>query len=236
MKKSSVSSFEILDDMIYVLSKNKIKNINIIGQAASSHRAKSSKMEQLYEGIHNGKFKNDEDAALALGYDSAKNTAYIKLKHELKKRLLNTLLFIDTEQPFFTDLEKARYNAKREWACIDVLWLRGASKSAVFLAEELFQYALYYEITFVALDIAKKLLSHYSLHGDKKKYNYYHEQCNLLQKTYQAETEAEICNSELMILSARNNAHKPALVSLSENCLTRLSTYDDIHSVTFLGF
>jgi hypothetical protein len=236
MRKTNISSFEILGDIIEVVSRNKVKNINIIGQNTAVNRSKPSKLQQLYEGIHDGIFTSDIDAINALGYDNVKNSAYVKLKYDLKKRLLNTLFFIDTEQPLFTDLEKARFNARRESVAIDFLWLRGARNSAVQLFEELLIFVLQYEMTNFALDIAKKLTTYYSLHGDKKKYAYYKGITIEQQRIYEAETKAELFVSEFTILNARKSGIKPQMYDMAKDFLAQLEPYNDIESVTFISF
>ena len=236
MRKPPPSSFEILTDIVYVVDKNKIKNIRIIGNPDTDKNAKKSKIELLYEGLHYGTFKTDADAAAALGYTDEKEGAYIKLKHELKKRLVNTILFIDTEQAAFTDLDRARFLAKRDWVAIDFLWLRGARRSAVELAEYLFPITEKFEITFICLDIAKKLAGNFALDGNKKKYAYYAEAVKKYNRIFNAETEAELLYTQFASMNATNKSHKPEIYAMAKQCLKQLEVYNDVNSVTYISF
>lgn len=236
MRKSPPSSFEILSDTVYVVDKNKIKNIRIIGNPDTDKNAKKTKIELLYDGLHYGTFKTDADAAVALDYKDEKDGAYIKLKHELKKRLVNTILFIDTEQAAFTDLEKARFLAKKDWVAIDFLWLRGARRSAVELAEVLFPIAEKFEITFICLDIAKKLATNFALEGNKKKHKFYSDAIEKYSRWLNAETIAEQLHTETMVLGALNKSHKPEIYYIADNALNKLKDYEDVISITFISF
>jgi hypothetical protein len=53
------------------------------------------KEDLLHEGIKNGTYTTDEDAALSLYESNANDVRYKMLKHRLKKKLLNNLLFLD---------------------------------------------------------------------------------------------------------------------------------------------
>ena len=54
-----------------------------------------SKEDVFYEGIKNGKYESDEDAARSLYNSGPNDVRYKMLKHRLKKKLLNNLLFLD---------------------------------------------------------------------------------------------------------------------------------------------
>lgn len=54
-----------------------------------------SKEDTLYDGIRNGEFTSDEDAAQSLYKSNPNDVRYKMLKHRLKKKLLNNLLFLD---------------------------------------------------------------------------------------------------------------------------------------------
>jgi hypothetical protein len=236
MKKAPLSNFEILQDIIYIVDKNKVKKITVIGNPDTNGNKKKSKIELLYEGLHYKTFATDTDAAAALGYKGEKDTAYIKLKHELKKRLLNTILFIDTDKPHFSDLERARFSAKHDWITLEFLLLRGGRRSGLQLAEELFALAEKFEITLIALDIAKKLMTNFALDGVKRKYEYYKAAIERLIFVYNAETEAELLCTKFVSANATNKSHKPELYQLGVECLAYLSKYENVKSIVYLSF
>jgi hypothetical protein len=133
-------------------------------------------------------------------------------------------------------LDKARFSAKRDWVGIDFLWSRGARRSAIELAEDLFPITEKYDITFMSLDIAKKMAGNFALDGNKKKYDYYVEAVKKYSKIFLAETEAELLYTQFAAMNAVNKSHKPEMYAMADNCLKQLEVYSDVSSATYIGF
>lgn len=86
---------EELKELIKIVSKVKVQQIEIIGHDASN---KSVKSQALYDGIASSQFDTDEEAALAIYGPNYKKDTYRKLKKHLENKLLNTLFFIDVSE------------------------------------------------------------------------------------------------------------------------------------------
>ena len=102
-----------LESLISVITKNKVKQIKIIG----GHTKDKSLLSTFYEKIAEQEFENEEDA-LEYFYGDKPNKQYYftRLKSSLKERLLNTLFFIDINQPSFNVHQKAYYNCYKNSA------------------------------------------------------------------------------------------------------------------------
>ena len=76
-----------------IVTKKKVKKIEIFDDYSLSQ--KSSKFNDFYEAVVNDKFETDEQAAEYLYGSPSTDDKYRQLKSRFKKRLLNTLFFLD---------------------------------------------------------------------------------------------------------------------------------------------
>ncbi|WP_161891023.1 hypothetical protein [Pontibacter russatus] len=79
---------------LYKIAKlvTKSVNLSLVLPIANSRYGKE---DALYDGIKKGIYSSDEDAARSLYNSSPNDVRYKMLKHRLKKKLLNNLLFLD---------------------------------------------------------------------------------------------------------------------------------------------
>ena len=162
---------ERLKELVHVISKTKVQNIEIIG---NSNLPPSSLLQRLYDGINTEAFTTDEEAAMELYGSDPNNSNYKQLKYHLEQRLLNTLFFIDVNQPKYKSFQKAYYSCHINMARTSILFGKAASKTAVSLAERTIRNALKFEITSVIVDLSRYLKIYYANHGKgNKKYVYY---------------------------------------------------------------
>jgi len=177
-----------LVELIETIERNKLKSIELQGGRKKSNR----KFDQLYEGIRKGEITNDEEA-IELLYGTDLNEANLqKLKYRLKRRLLNSIFFIDVKKPLFNDFRKAYYNCYKNYAAIKILFGRTANRNAVDLAKKTLRQALKYEITEVVVYIARMLRLYYAnAEGNRRLINKYNELFHEQMKIYERETYAE---------------------------------------------
>ena len=178
---------ETLKEIINVITRNKVKNIEIIGNSLS----KPSKLSEFYSGIQSGRFSSDLEASnYFYGSNPEQTPSYRKLKRRLQKRLVNTLFFIDTNQPSFNEQQRAYYTGYKDWAAVKILLGRLARRAAIPLAERIIKNAIKFEFSDLVLDVARTLRTHYATYeNDQKKYDLY----NGYVKKYN-----EILNAELI--------------------------------------
>lgn len=141
--------------MTAVVSRNKVKNIEILG---SSKGKKETLVNRLYDGIVKGKYADDEAAMQDLfPEDEEQRNKYRKLKYRLTRQLINTTFFIDTKQAGFTDRAKAFYNCYRDFSAAYILLTRGAYQSSFYLLKRVLEHAEHYEFIELAAEVCSHL-------------------------------------------------------------------------------
>ncbi len=82
--------FDALKDLVQIITRNKTKHIELLGNSEKP----SSLLDQLYDGISKGAFKDDAQAAMHLyGVSNPKDANYRKLKTRLIRQLVNTSFY-----------------------------------------------------------------------------------------------------------------------------------------------
>ncbi|MFK7981507.1 MAG: hypothetical protein AB8G86_16095 [Saprospiraceae bacterium] len=117
---------EILREMVQVLTKYKTKQIEVLGNPTEN----KSQVYEFYEGIADGTFTSDEEAATHFFDGNVRNQSYKNLKSRLKNRLINTVFFVEANQSMFNEYERAYVNCYRDWAAARILASKSAKKSA----------------------------------------------------------------------------------------------------------
>jgi len=192
---------EILKELANIVTKFKVRRINIITQDSST----PTKIRAFYEGLINDKFENDDEAAQYFYQSSSKDGRYKKLKSNVRNRLIDTIFFIDVKQPSYNEQQKAYYMCYKEWAAAKVLFGKTARKAAIYLCLRILPKAIKYEFTELVTDIAKTLRLHYGVRErDIKKYLYYDEVCNKNEEIIRAENLAEKLYTELIVKYVNN--------------------------------
>lgn len=143
---------QIIAELVDLIRSHQVARLDIVGQSDSS-----GKLSAFYEALKNGHVQTDEEAAQFLSEPSPTSPGYKKLKQRLKSRLVNTLLFIDTQKPSFTQFQQAYYNSHRIWAAARVAMGRGARQAATDLSKTVLKQAIRYEFTDLAVLSARLL-------------------------------------------------------------------------------
>jgi len=162
---------EKLIELAKLVSKEKTKRVNIIGQ---EKKGSSSLTKKLYDGIIEGKITNDKEAGeLLYGINFDPNT-YVRTKYRLEEKLLNSLFFINLNEPYFNDFQKNYYKCHKDAAAVKFLMGKAARNAAIALAEKTIRIAIKYEFTEIILDLGRILKTHFRIYNPhKEKANYY---------------------------------------------------------------
>ena len=147
-----------LQELAYILTKNKTKSIEIIGDDSRQY---DSKLYQLFEAVQTGRVNTDQDAAQLIYGEAGISAKYRNLKHELKKRLLNTLFFVDSNNN--SDRDKAYFQCWKDWAACRFLIEKSARKTAVSLAKKTLKKARQHDFFDLVSAISLLLRMHYAL-------------------------------------------------------------------------
>ena len=208
-----------------IVTKRKVRKIEIFDDYSLRH--KNSKFNEFYEGLRSQKFKNDRDAANQLYGCSPTDPKYRQLKSRFRKRLLNTLFFLDINTPSASNYNRAYYTCNKEWTLVKTLLWYNAPNTAAQLARQVLTTALKFQFADVIVNCARILRDYAAKSGDERKY----EECDTYIKQYSHVLEAEIRSEEfyqrvimnyykpfpkLDDLAQRIDSYCDALVSLSE--------------------
>lgn len=181
----------ILKELSKIITRRKVAKIEIIDSTVLN--SKKSKFHSLYEGLISDKFEDDNDAALYIYGSSPTDPRYRQLKSRFKKRMLNTLFFLDVNQPVASDYDKARLSCEKEWALVNILLYHEARQSAFSIARKIFKTALKFHFTEMIVQSGRLLRQYSSQIGDEKGFKTY----NQYVKEYVPKQEAEIQSEEL---------------------------------------
>jgi hypothetical protein len=205
--------------IIRTFDKYKISRIDVLNNPESK-----SRQTKLYRLIKKGKINSDDDAArLLFGKDATKQDAkYRTFKSDFKKRLFNTLLFIDTEHEDFDDYNKIVYEANKEWIVIRSLERYGMLDIATPLAETLLAMVIKYEYTQLAVQILETVKYGVAMQGDKKAYEEYNELSNYQTILWLNEQKAKHYHNLLRLEYVNNKAYKPHIAATAKSYFEEL--------------
>lgn len=204
-----------LKALISVISKNKVKQIDVLGNSHSE----DTQVQKLYEQIVAGEIETQEDIEELFFNGNTNSSQYAKrLEQKLKNRLLNTIFFIDINQKGFNAYNKAYYSCYKEMNAVKILIGRFARKAAIPLAERTLKKAISFELTDIVVILAQELRLHFgAIEGDIKKFWEY----NLLVEKYAdiqvAELKVESLYAQLRLHFNKAKSIKPEIVKDAKN-------------------
>lgn len=172
-----------------LVSKKRVKKIEIFDEYNLS--VKNSKFNEFYEALQNGLFQSDKDAAEHLYQCEATDDRYRQLKSRFRKRLLNTLFFLDVNTPDASNYSRAYFSCQREWAVVKILEINGAMDSAETIARQIFVTAQKFQFADVMLDSARILRQFAADNGRAKEYEEYDSQLKIYKDILEAEIRSE---------------------------------------------
>lgn len=175
------------------------------------------KLSVLYEGFISGRFKDDEDAAQQIYNSTKRHSAYLKLKNNLRRRLVDAVFFIDTVKENYSDRQKAYFECYKEWAAAKIILSRNTQPAAMMMLEQILKKAEIFEFTDLVTDIVRALRIHYGTReGILEKYHYYNDLYHKYWKIVSSEDRAEELYAFLMVNYVQNKSLKS---SIQENAM-----------------
>jgi hypothetical protein len=156
--------FENLKEMIYAITKNKLKDIDIPVKPGE----RNTLINQLYDGISKGKFKSDEDAAAAIFQSNAKDARYKRLRQRLIRQLINVVFFIDVNQSRFSNYASAVSNIYQDYTGALAFIDRYAYGAGNFILLQTLEQAVRWELTHLCADITWHLRKNAALTGEDR--------------------------------------------------------------------
>lgn len=178
-------------EIAQLITRKKGRKIEVFEEGPLS--SKNSKFNEFYEALLAGRYKNDRDAATHLYGCSPTDDRYRQLKSRFRRRLLNTLFFLDQNQPAGNNYERAYYSCNKDWALVKILLANDAPNTAIDLARGLLNTALKYRFADLVLSSARILRDHAARHGTEAEF----EECHALVREYAGIQAAEIRADEV---------------------------------------
>ncbi len=173
-----------------IVTKKKVRKIEILDSSVLD--APESKFGQFYEALMAGKLRNDRDAATLLYNCSPTHDKYRQLKSRFKKRLYNTLFFLDLNTPSAGNYERAYYSCNKDWALVKILIANEAHLSARDLTRSILTTALKHHFADIIVNTARILRDYAARDEDPKSFEEY----DALVKKYLPVLEAEYASEE----------------------------------------
>ena len=201
-----------------IVTKKKVKKIEIFDDY--SLKNKNSKFNEFYEALMAGKFRNDRDAATFLYDCSPTDDKYRQLKSRFRKRLLNTLFFLDVNLPDTSGYDRAYYSCNKEWTLVKILLANEATFTAATLARQILTTALKYKFADLIVNCSRILRTYSSEAEEEKEYEEYDQYI----KQYKDILDAEI-RSEELFQRVMMNYFRP--VTENFDLKERIDTYCD---------
>ncbi len=201
-----------------IVTKKKVKKIEIFDDY--SLKNKNSKFNEFYEALMAGKFRNDRDAATFLYDCSPTDDKYRQLKSRFRKRLLNTLFFLDVNLPDTSGYDRAYYSCNKEWTLVKILLANEATFTAATLARQILTTALKYKFADLIVNCSRILRTYSSEVEEEKEYEEYDQYI----KQYKDILDAEI-RSEELFQRVMMNYFRPATENF--DLKERIDTYCD---------
>ncbi len=188
---SNLTVLKNLIEIVKIVTRRKASRIELLDDTAL--RAKNSKFREMYEGIETGQFKNDRDAAAQLYGADPGDARYRQLKSRFRRRLLNTLFFIDIKKSDAADYTSAYFTCNKEWTLVNILLQNKGLAPAADLANQILTTALKYRFSDVILNCSRILREYAALNANEKTF----EQHDACLREYNEILAAEIRSEEL---------------------------------------
>lgn len=223
-----------LIEIVKIATRRKASRIELLDDTAL--RAKNSKFREMYEGIESGQFKNDRDAAAQLYGADPSDARYRQLKSRFRRRLLNTLFFIDIKKPDAADYTSAYFTCNKEWTLVNILLQNKGLAPAADLANQILTTALKYRFSDVILNCSRILREYAALNASEKTFEQYDAYIREYSEILAAEIRSEELYQRVLIhhyrpiapdhdFQKRLDAYSNELIQLSENQQSPLVNY-----------
>ncbi len=190
---------ENLTELVNIINKRKLSQIEIFDKSLISR--KDTLFAKFYNGIADGEIKTDEEALMHIYGSDKEATNYRKLKSRFKERLLNTLYFIDINHAAQMDSSKKAYFDCMNRLYLSNILLRYAENrnASIQLISDSYSIAKRNNFFDILKEYSYKLLVHYGMTGDEKKYNDEYVAYQHYSMEYELEQKAQLIYTKVMM-------------------------------------
>lgn len=172
-----------------IVTKKRVSKIEIFDE--QTLKRKKSKFNEFYEALQSGKFATDQGAAAFLYDTSPTDDRYRQLKSRFRKRLLDTLFFLDVNRPAASSYDRAYFTCNKDWTLVKILLANNADETAALLARQILKRGLKYKFADVIVNCARILRKYSAEIGDEKNFELYDQYGKQFQDILNAEIRSE---------------------------------------------
>lgn len=217
-----------------IIAKKKIRKIEILDSAALDN--KTSKFTEFYEAIMADRFKNDRDAASYLYQCGPTDDKYRQLKSRFRKRLLNTLFFIDQAQPNVSGYDRAHYSVHRDWTLVKILLSNNARLAAHELARQVLLVGLKFKFSEIVLNCSRILRQMAAEDGDEKAFEEYDSHIKQYAEMLTAEVRSEELYQRVLMAYAKPVSALEGVVEQMQGYADVLVSLSEVHDSPVLNY
>ena len=212
---------EELQSLVEIVTQNKISKINII---RFDHSSIDNNYQKLYNLIRKNKFASEAEAAAYFFPGHPKRAVYFSnLKNRCKEKLINTILFIETNQKGFSQYQRAYYSCVRLHCIANIMFGRYMRMPAIKLSERIIKRAIKYEFTEIVISLARRLNYHYgAIVGDRRKYLKYKSILNKFLELQRLEVIAEEYLTDISYYHTKSRENNHEAISKAEAYASKL--------------
>ncbi|BDS11749.1 hypothetical protein [Aureispira anguillae] len=211
-----------------IVTKKKVKKIEIFDD--HSLKQKNSKFNDFYGLLMDGALKDDQEAATKLYNSNPTDDKYRQLKSRFKKRLLNTLFFLDVNQSATSNYNRAYYCCHKDWTLVKILLSNNAQQTGAQLARSIISIALKFDFADIVVNAARILREHAMLEKNEKLYEEYNNLCQQYQIILTAEIESEEYYQRIVMNSLKSASKLQPFIPQFEKYCARLLELSQLHS------
>jgi hypothetical protein len=201
-----------------LITQQKLRKIDVLSEDMLN--AKNSKFRELYLGLRDGSIRSDREAASKL-YDSDPSDArYRQLKSRFKKRLLNTLFFVDQSKPHRSSFDQTYHNCQRDWSLINILRQNDVQEPAVQMARSLLTVCQKYGFAELTVQTARFLANEAADKSDFKTAKQLQLVIDQANQSFQLELKGEdILRRARMLLTSSGQKNDPTKIQAEVQAL-----------------
>lgn len=178
-------------------------------------------------GVSEGKYRNDDEAAMDIYGSSHSDQRYRTLKSRSFERLLHALLFLQVKQPEHSEYLSYYYKCTRNLIAAQTLMRFASRKAGTQVAERTLTVAKKYEFTDLCLNLTVLLRETAGIFTQKKQFLEYNEQLKYYLRLLDAEYRSDELLDMLIMEYRHTRRTKLFLKDLSETYLNEL---DQLHN------
>jgi hypothetical protein len=218
-----------LKDLIFIVNKRRLSKIENLDKTLIS--SKDTLFSKFYQGLAEGKYEDDDDAAKDLYNSTKSDYRYRQLKHRFRKRLLNTLYFLNiNSDEKLSEQDKAYYDClNRMHICNIVQKYGGLRSTTVSLIKDMYPTAEKNQFLEALVEYSYKLAIHYSLTGEEKKFKEEIAKYNLYKNQLDVIRNSVIIYYEVALLLYKNtyitNEHEKVILTKIEELEVLYKSY-----------